>query len=109
MAVNLGARILHIGQNARGPQEHIVFDLNAGIDGDVVLYLYVVSNLGGSIHIDILAQDTALADLRTFHHVGEMPDFRACSNDSAGIDRRGRVRVVRTYRRWTGIRFWLIA
>lgn len=89
--VNLTAGIDDIGEDAGGTQETVVFDDDAGVDGDIVLDLDVVTedDTRGDDHI--LAEAAVFANLCAGHDVGEMPDLRAPANLGAFIDIAGRV------------------
>lgn len=75
-----------IGEDAGGAEEDIVLAGNAGINGDVILHFHVVAehDLGGDD--DVLSEVTVFANDGTGHDVGEVPDFCAFTDGTAGID-----------------------
>src|SRR5262249_6680096 len=82
----------------RWAAKHVVFQLYAFIDGDVVLNLYVVANDHSLAHDDVLAQITVLAQLRVAHDVRKMPNLASFPNFSSIVDHGRGVCVVRNGR-----------
>ena len=90
---DLRARVGDVGQDARGPEEDIIFNDGAGVDGDVVLNLDVVPDLHAVRDHGVLAENAAFADDCAGADVGEVPDLRACTDGGSVINNRGGVRV----------------
>ena len=76
----------HIGEHTARSAEHIVLDLNAFVDGDVVLHTDVVTDVDVVAHIHVLSEGTVLADDGTFLDVAEVPDFSTLADAHIIID-----------------------
>src|SRR5256884_266623 len=77
LARHVTARVHHVGEHARRPAEHVVFERDALIDRYIVLDLGIVADPHTGHHHHVLAQVAALADHRAGHDVAEVPDLRA--------------------------------
>src|SRR5687767_1730670 len=84
LALDVAARVDHVGEHHRRSAEHVVLEDHARVDRDVVLDLHVVADaaLRGDDHV--LPDVAAFADLAVLHDVAEMPDLRALA-DAAGL------------------------
>ena len=91
LARDVAARIDDVREHHRRPAEHVVLELDALVDRDVVLDLHVVADPRAVHHDDVLAERAALADDRAAEHVAEMPDLRAGADRRAVVDVRGLV------------------
>ena len=76
----------HIGEHTAWTAEHIVLNLNAFIDGDVVLHPYTITNLHIIAHIHILAERAVLSNDSTLLDMAEMPNLRAFADAHIFID-----------------------
>ena len=74
----------HHGRSA----EHVVLELDAFVDRDVVLYFHVVAQSRAAHDDDVLAEVAAFTDHRARHHVAEMPDLRVARRPSRPRRRR---------------------
>ena len=90
----MGARRSHIGEHTTRPTEHIVLDLNAFVDGDVVLHADVVADVDVVAHVHVLSERTVLADDGTFLDMAEVPDLGSLSDAHVIIDVTAFVYVV---------------
>src|SRR5213076_1498368 len=88
-ARHVAPRIHHVGKHAGGPAEHVVFQLDALVDRDVVLDLDVVADFRAGHHDDVLAEVAALADDGAGHHVRKVPDLGAVADHRSVIDITG--------------------
>ena len=82
----MGARCSHIGEYAARAAEHIVLNLNAFVDGDVVLHTNIVANLYVIAYVDILSERAVFTNYRTFLDMAEMPDFGSFADANIVID-----------------------
>src|SRR5690606_30327583 len=89
LARDVGARVDDVGEHARRAAENIVLELDAFVDGHVVLDLDVVADSSPRHHHYVLAQVAALANDRTGHHVREVPDPGAGADHRTVIDIAG--------------------
>jgi hypothetical protein len=89
LPVDVAAGVDDIGKDAGGSEEDIVFASDPGVDGDVVLNLYVVAQYHFGRDDHILADVTVLPDHCARHDVGEVPYFGAGSDGAAGVDAGG--------------------
>src|SRR5262249_34623299 len=88
LAPDLGARIPHVGEHARGPAEHAILELDAVVDADVVLDLDPIAHPHVA-DIDVLPEHAVAPDARARRHVTEVPDARAVANLRAAVHRGG--------------------
>jgi hypothetical protein len=58
-----------------GPQEYIIFTLDTGIDGDVVLHFDIFSQYHIWRNDNILSDVTVFANYAVWHDMTEMPDL----------------------------------
>ena len=70
----------HIGKHATRSTEHIVLNLNAFVDGDVVLYTHMVANLHIVAHIYVLSERAAFTYHCTRLDMAEMPNLCPFAN-----------------------------
>src|SRR5439155_821977 len=84
----------HVGEHAARSTEHVVLQLHALVDGDIVLDLHVRPDAGARHHHHVLPQIAALADDRARHHVAEVPDLGSPADDGAVVDVGGLVNEV---------------
>src|SRR5436305_627421 len=73
-------------EDHRRSAENVVFEFNPGINGDIVLNLYPVSDDDAGRDYDILAKIAVPPDSGFRHYVGEVPDLCAGANFTVGID-----------------------
>src|ERR1041385_703482 len=86
----MSTRQQDIGEYHTGTAENIVLERHAVIDRHVVLYLATVPDSHPRTDHHILGDHATLSDATAGENVGEMPDFRPCSNLHVWIDdRRG--------------------
>ena len=76
----LGAGGEVIGKDAGRAAEHIVLQLHALVEGNIVLYFAAVADPYMIADIDVLPQRAALSDARAALEVAEMPDLRALAD-----------------------------
>src|SRR5215470_2448289 len=102
----MAARSENVGENHGRTAEDIVFQLDAGVHGDIVLNLYVVADANTACDVNILAKIASLTDLAIRHDVRKMPDFCSVADGARLIENRRRVDVV--CRRGRGLQWdWL--
>ena len=78
-------RSIYIRENAGRATEDIVFELNALVDGNIVLDPDTIPNVDIVANIHILAQGTILSDDSPLLDMAEMPNFRSGANLDAVI------------------------
>ena len=83
---DLGAGIGDVGQDAGGAKEDIVLNGRAGVDGDVVLNLDVVSHGDGRGDHGVLAEAAISANYRTTANMREVPDGGSLADDGTIVD-----------------------
>src|ERR1017187_5288155 len=93
-AHDFAARIDDVGQNAGRPEEDVVLDDGAGVEGNVVLDLDVVADLDMARHQDVLPKVAAGADFGVRHDVAKVPDLRAFADFTGDVNVGGWVDVV---------------
>ena len=76
----------HVGENTTRPTKDVVFNLNALIDGDVVLDPNTVAYAHVVAYVDILSQGTTLANDGTRLDMAEVPYLGPFANSDAFID-----------------------
>src|SRR6266536_3422329 len=94
LARHVTARVHDVGEDTGGTAEDVVFQLDALVDGHVVLDLDVVADPGPRHHDDVLAEVTPLADHGARHHMREVPDLGAVPDHRPVIDVAGFVREI---------------
>src|SRR5262249_20580237 len=82
--------------------ENVVFQLDSGIDGNIVLDFHVVADTNAAGDVHVLPKITFFADLAIGHNVREVPDFGAVA-DRAWLVENGR-RVDKVFRRSGGLK-----
>src|SRR5262245_16472025 len=83
---------MHTIRNApQGTAEHVVLQLDAFVDRDIVLDLDVVADPCSGHHDDILAEVAPLADDRARHHGGKVPDLGSAADRGPVVDVTGLV------------------
>jgi len=88
-----GARVVDVGEHHAGAAEHVVFERDAVVHGDVVLDLHVGADDDVVADEHVLPERAACADAGTGADVHEVPDTAALANlgamvdDGAGMDR----------------------
>ena len=92
-AVDVAARVAHVGEDHRRAQENPILQDHAGVHRDVVLDFNPIPDDGILSDEHILPDRTIPADLCTRHDVAEMPDFGPSPNQRAFIDIAGGVDV----------------
>ena len=78
-------RSIYIRKNAGRATEYIVFELNAFVDGNIVLDPDTIPNVDIVTNIHILAQGTILSDNSPPLDMAEMPNLRSGANLDAVI------------------------
>src|SRR5260221_3851864 len=88
-ALDIGARIVHVGEDAGRSAENVVPENDALIETYIVLDLAAVPypDIGPDRHV--LADDATAADLRSLENVAEMPDLRSLADFAAVVDPGG--------------------
>ena len=79
-------RRIHIGKDAGRTAEHVVLQLNAFVNGDIVLNADPVPDPDAGSHIHILPQRTIPADDSPRLDVAKVPDPGTCANLGTFID-----------------------
>src|SRR4029434_2256294 len=78
--IDLGSRVNDISENAGRSAEDVVFQLDSGVNRNVILNLAVIANHHVVGDIYVLAQNAALAEAGSRLHVGKMPNLCAGSD-----------------------------
>ena len=78
-------RSIYIRENAGRATEDIIFELNAFVDGNIVLDPDTIPNVDIVANIHILAQGTILSNNSPALDMAEMPNFRSGANLYADI------------------------
>src|SRR5579871_3347831 len=87
-ADHVAARIDHIGKHHGRPAEDVILQLDSRVHRDVVLDFYVVADPAFGADHNVLSQITVGAELAAAHDVGKMPDSRARTYLTPGVDHR---------------------
>jgi len=90
-AIDGGTGVSDVREHCGGTDEHLGFEGDAIIDGDVVLDPAPVPNLCALGNEDILTEHAPRAHARARHQVTEVPDFGAGADASAPINHGRRV------------------
>ena len=69
-----GTRCVHVRKDHRRTTEDIVFEHDTLVDGNVVLYLHVVTDFSSRTDDDVLPDATSLSDTRSGQDVTKVPD-----------------------------------
>src|SRR5690242_1385948 len=82
-------RVDHVGKHHGRSAEDVVFQLNAGVHGHVILNFYVVADHHAGADHHVLSEITLLPDACTGHDVRKMPDDGALTDFAILIDDGG--------------------
>jgi len=85
VTIDLRTGVGDVGQDTGGAEENIVFDHGPGIDRNIVLDLHSLAEDDIIGNVDVLSENTFLADFRSGLHVTVVPDFGAGTDCAAGI------------------------
>ena len=91
LALDLGTRVVHVGEHAGRPAEHALLERDALVEADVVLDLAGVADGDVGADHDVLPDGHVPPDLDAAEDVAEVPDRRAF----ADLDRLDRRRPIR--------------
>jgi len=80
------AGIDDVGEHHRGSAEHVIFEDDAFVNGDVVLNLAVIPDVHVVADIHILPEHTILSYARTGLYMRVMPDLRAVADEHVAVD-----------------------
>src|SRR5262249_50078450 len=104
----MAAWVDHVREDHGRTTEHIVFQHDTRINGDVVLYLHAVADGDPGADHHILSEIAITSNARSAHDVAEMPYFCSIANLAVLIDDRtpvGEIRRCRlAYRNHSGMR-----
>ena len=82
----MGTRRRHVGEYAARAAEHIVLNLNAFVDRDVVLHADAIADLNIVAHVHILSERAVFTNHGTFLDMAEMPDLGSLADAHILID-----------------------
>lgn len=91
LAVDSAAGVIDIGEDHRRAEENVVFADDAFVNGYVVLYLDVVSELDAIGHEYVLAEVAVFPDDGSWHYMTEVPYFAAFADGGAGVNNSSRM------------------
>jgi hypothetical protein len=94
MSHDFRAWIGDIGEDAGGTAENIILELDAGIEGDVVLNFDIVADYDAARHVHVLAQNALPPDVCILHDMAEMPDLGPGPDGAGLVDVGARMYVV---------------
>jgi hypothetical protein len=83
---NIGARIVHVREDAAGPAKHVVGEFDAIIDRDVVLDLAIVPDPDARTDHDVLPDRAILTDRGASKNMTKMPNPGAAADRGAIVD-----------------------
>ena len=85
---DLASRIDDIGEYHRRTTEHVILQRYAFIDGNIILYLYTLSDADIGTDDDILSNSAIFPYPGTLHNVRNMPDACSLADFHVVIDKR---------------------
>src|SRR5690606_24328140 len=91
LAGDEGARMANVGEDGGRADEDVFFELDAGVQADVVLDAGARADAHAARHEAALAEHGAGANPRAGHDVAEVPDVHAGAELCAGIHHRRRM------------------
>ena len=86
LALDFGARIVDVGEDAGRSTEHAILKCHALVDRDIVLNLAMSADRHIRADDDVLADHAVRTDLDRAKNVAEMPDRRVVADFDAIID-----------------------
>ena len=90
-SVDGAARVSHVGEHARRPEERVILDGDALVEADVVLDFDVGTQCDAARNKRVLAQAGPLSQDSFRHHVAKMPNLRILVQHRALVHDRRRM------------------